>query len=434
MHTPHLDRLVENGVSFSNCFVNSPVCMPSRCSFMTGCYPSQTGVWKNGQELPADFQPVVASSFASGGFQPVQIGKLHFQCHQDSDLDPSPRSRYGFDTFSLSEEPGCYEDAYRIWLRGEFPEYVDTFTVPRPLSFERHGEARNFKVLDAPWQASHSGWIATQFTRYLSSWGIPRNPHFFHLGFYAPHPPLNPTEEMFAPYRDREIPPHHRSPNDSRDPKQLDDLTLQEYRRHFYAMVTGVDLAVGQISQVLKDTGLFDDTLIVFGSDHGDACGDNGRVSKDDSYYDSIMRVPLVLHWPAGLGTGSRKIDGLFEMVDVLPSLLELSSCPIDYRMQGTSFAQDLLSHAIPPGRDSLYAIHGSGNIMLRTSTHKYLRYQDHGQRVSEILIDLENDPHEFHDCAPEPAYRPALEELRNLTMTRHLAASRPIQRPRARF
>jgi arylsulfatase A-like enzyme len=123
------------------------------------------------------------------------------------------------------------------------------------------------------------------------------------------------------------------------DAGQADDQTLKDYKRHFYAMITGVDMAVGKLVDHLKKLGIYDNTLLVFGSDHGDACGDHGRTSKDNSYYEGIMRLPLVFHWPAGLGTQNRRVGSLVEMVDVMPTLLDLASLPIPPAVQGRSYA-----------------------------------------------------------------------------------------------
>jgi arylsulfatase A-like enzyme len=418
MHTPVLDSLVRNGVSFSHCYANNPLCMPSRCSFMTGCYPTRTGVLENGHELDPAFEPVVAREFARAGYQPVQIGKLHFQGHEDHDLDPRARHAYGFEIFELSEEPGCYDDAYTRWLRGEHPDLVDTFRVPRPLSRERHRERERFAVLEAPAHASHSGWVGTQACRYLGAWGPRRRPQFLHLGFYAPHPPLNPTREMFAPYDGAELPAPARHPDDPRDPHSLSPETLREYRRHFYAMVTGVDLALGRIIEQLKAIGQFERTLIVFSSDHGDLCGDHGAVGKNTTYCEGIMRLPLLLHWPEGLGNVPRTVDALVEMVDLLPSLLELAGSPPHPLMQGRSWARPLLGQRAPAGREDVFALHGRGDFMLRTATHKYLRH-DNGETVGERLFDLREDPDEFHDRAADTAHSATLAALRARCLTR---------------
>ncbi len=242
MHTRNLDRLVNAGISFNHCYANSPVSVPSRASFMTGCYPQQTGVVVNGQSLARDFDSTVARVMSRAGYATRQIGKLHFQPHQESDLDPRTKDAYGFDQFLLSEEPGCYEDAYRTWLRTAYPEHVQELSVPRPLSHARKLESTEHHILEAPWQASHSGWIASQFDNAFDSWGVWPEPQFYHLGFYAPHPPLNPTREMLAPYEGAELAPLVRRTVDPRDPGTMTSEQLIEYRRHFYAMVTGVEM------------------------------------------------------------------------------------------------------------------------------------------------------------------------------------------------
>jgi len=437
MHTPNLDRLVREGVSFDQCHVQNPLCMPSRCSFMTGLYPQQTSVTANGHCLPPDFQPTVATAFKGGGFQTIQIGKLHFQPHENYDLDPRARHDYGFDVFWLAEDPGSYEDSYVKWLRAEYPQYVNEFVVPRPTSPERIRE-REGRVIDAPWQASHSGWIAAIAEQYLRK-HQGRGKQFLHLGFYAPHPPLNPTAEMFAPYADKELPPPRCGDEEWHDKpeplagmiRSFSDWTIErfiQYRRHFYALVTGVDLAVGAVLRCLEEWDMLDDTLIVFMSDHGDMCGDHRMVLKQQSFYDELMRMPCVLFWPRGFGQQGRRIGGLIEMVDLLPTLLELAGCDVPDVMVGRSYAAELLSGEPIQPRDDVLAYHEPGWAMLRTATHKYICYGP----GREVLYDLREQPAEVVNRANDhPA---TLKELRERMLYRLLEASRSPLPMRYRF
>ncbi|MBN1808873.1 MAG: sulfatase-like hydrolase/transferase [Planctomycetes bacterium] len=441
MHTPNLDRLVNQGVSFEQCYVQNPLCMPSRCSFMTGLYPQQTGVTQNGHELPWDFEPTVARCFKAGGYHTTQIGKLHFQHHEEHDLDPRPRNDYGFDVMWLSEEGGAYQDAYMTWLTTERPDLVDTFRVMRPVSPERGGEVEG-KVLEAPAKYSHSGWIGEEACRFLERSRLEkyrRTRQFVHLGFYAPHPPLNPTREMFEPYDGREIPRPFRGENEWDDkPEPLSRMLRMcadweeerfiDYRRHFYAMVTGVDLAVGRVLEKLEAQGLLDDTLIVFSSDHGDMCGDHGMILKQISYYDELMRQPCVLFWPRGFGTGGRRVESLVEMVDLLPTMLGLSGCFVPEAMTGRNYAEELLAGDDVPARESALAYHEPGNIMVRTATQKYIRYGND----AEVLYDLEDDPHEtLNRAADQPRL---LERMRETALQRMLEASKSRLTPYYRF
>jgi len=437
IHTPNLDALAAGGVNFLNCFGQNPVCMPSRASFMTGLYPQQTHVTQNGHCLPPEFRPTVASVFGAAGYETAQIGKLHFQPHENHDLDPRPRHTYGFDVFWPSEEKGCYEDAYMAWLRGRYPQHVDAFRIPRPTSAERMAwETPAPHVVEAPWQASQAGWVVETAERYFAA--RPGGRRLVHLGFYNPHPPLNPTREAFAPYEGAAIP----SPRFGEDewagkPEPLasqlrrrsgwSEADLLEYRRSFYAMVTEVDLAVGRLVDWFRADGTLDDTLIVFSSDHGDMCGDH-RMTHKGCFFDEVMHLPLILHWPAGLGTQRRDLTGLVEMVDLLPTLLGLCRAAVPDVMAGRSCAADLLAGHTPDGREDVFAYHGAGQAMLRTDRWKYLRYEPQG---TEVLFDLSQAPPETTDRAVDPACAEVLAEMRQRMLARSLAASRsPLPRP----
>ncbi len=437
MHTPNLDRLVNQGISFENCYVQNPVCMPSRASFMTGLYPQQAGVTRNGQTLRPDFEPTVAHAFKAAGYQTVQIGKLHFQQHEDHDLDPRARHDYGFDVLWLSEEPGCYEDAYMTWLRTQRPDLVPVFRLPRSSHPDRSGEAYG-RVLDAPWQFSHSGWIATLADIYLDRRRDSRQ--FLHLGFYAPHPPLNPTREMFEPYANRDIPEPVWQEQEWLDkPEPLADFlqarsdwTMKEfldYRRHFYAMVTGVDMAIGRLLDSLERNSMLEDTLIVFMSDHGDMCGDHHMIAKQGSCFDQLMRQPCVLFWPEGFGTKGRRIRELTEMVDLLPTLLGLAGGHVPDVMVGRSYAEALLRGSPIRGREDVFAYHEPPwGAMVRTASHKYIRYD----RGAEVLYDLREQPYEVTNRAKDdPAM---LQEMRERLLQRLMEASRSPQRVLWRF
>ncbi|MCC5808045.1 MAG: sulfatase-like hydrolase/transferase [Opitutales bacterium] len=441
MYTPAMDEFFRNGISFENCYVQSPVCMPSRSSFMTGLYPQQTGVLINGHCLPQEFNPTAPRIFSGAGYTAVQMGKLHLQPHEDNDLDSRPRNDYGFDIFWGSEEPGCYNDAYMKWLQLEFPGLQQLFRIERSSSPRRGrgslppDEFVN-KVLDAPWQASYSGWLGSIASNYLSN-GFRRNAHqFIHLGFYAPHHPMNPTREMMAPYKGRDLPDPRIEPGEAEDkpfPLQGQMRTYsdwerkhyRDYRKHFYGMVTGVDFALEQIVGQLKRSNLYDDTLIVLTSDHGDMCGDHGMLEKGYSfYYDETARVPLVMHWPNGFGTKGRKEEGMVEMIDILPTMADLCGINVPEMLPGVSCAEDLLSATPVRGRESTltYAAEGRDNesAMIVTRDWKYIRWS--GNR-GEVLFRRDDDPAEVKNHAP--GEEAVLAEHREILLERLLQAGR---------
>lgn len=439
VHTPTLDRLAGAGVNFHHCYCQSPICMPSRASFMTGLYPQQTGVMKNGYSVPDNFPSLASRLFQRGDFQACQIGKLHLQPHEEHDLSAKPRNTYGFDTFIPSEDPGGYHDAWRQWLSINHPDLLPAFRLPRPNSLERTGEGVHQNPVDAPLAASCSGWITDTACRYLMGPFAKKRlaeKHFLHLGYYYPHPPFAPTREAFNYYENADIPAFNHQPDEDQDkPHPLSwmlnqradwsDAMLTEYRRYFFACVTEVDLALKRLIDELEAVGELDDTLLVFTSDHGDMLGNHRMTHKGKSFYDDLMRVPLILHWPAGFGNKRRDVQGLVELVDLLPTLLECCNITTPGELSGQSFARPLLEGAEPTGRNDVFAQLDDG-VMIRTAQHKLIRFNDHN---SEVLYDLEQDPHEYVNRAGDPGYAGILQAMRLRLIDRLIRASSSPQR-----
>jgi arylsulfatase A-like enzyme len=199
------------------------------------------------------------------------------------------------------------------------------------------------------------------------------------------------------------------------------DEQLLNYKRYFYAMVTGVDMAIGRLLDRLDRIGELDDTLIFFCSDHGDMAGDHRMLGKGyTKYYDQVTRVPCVLHWPKGLGTAGRRVEGLVEMVDVLPTLLELCDAHVPEVMVGRSYASELRTGEPLHTREDVIAYSHDESAMLRTEQFKYCRFPRQG---TDALFDLENDPHERVDISKQtPEVCAALKER---MLDRFLHASR---------
>lgn len=271
--------------------------------------------------------------------------------------------------------------------------------------------------------------MATNFLDYRSR-RDPHHKHFMHLGFYAPHPPLNPTSEMFAPYAEAEIPTFRHGGESypaapfstmARMCQHWSDEQLMTYKRYFYAMVTGVDMALGRILDCLIQIDQLDDTLIVFSSDHGDMLGDHRMLGKGNQiYFDEVTRVPWVMHWPNGFGTESQRIEGLVELVDMLPTLLCLCGGHVPEMMVGRSYASALMTRQKPEAREDVLAYSHPGSAMLRSHDYKYCRFPHLG---TESLFDLQNDPHEQRDIAQK---RPDIvDEMKTRMLDRALEASR---------
>jgi arylsulfatase A-like enzyme len=197
----------------------------------------------------------------------------------------------------------------------------------------------------------------------------------------------------------------------------------QERRRFFYAMCTVMDAQVGRIVDELEQRGELEDTLILFMSDHGDMDGDHGMVSKQASFFDEVMHLPVIFHWPAGLPAG-RRVGHVTEATDLLPTLCDLAGVRIPWQVQGVSLADSLRGETDEPPRESALAMHGSPGsplyAMLRTADSKYIRYGP----GREVLYDLEDDPHEFTNRAGDGDYSDRVAEMRERTLQRMLHAA----------
>lgn len=407
--TPNLDRLAAGGANYTRCFCQNPVCMPSRASFLTGFYPPQTGVTRNGIELPVGTIPTIADYLGGLGYQTTHIGKLHLQNHEEGDLDDRPAGRYGFTTMLLSEARGCYLDAWMKWLMVHHPQEVSAFEVPRATDNSRGSREIRGRTVAAPWQHSHAGWAADAAARFLTGSFVHREaPQFLHLGFHNPHPPLNPTAEAFAPYQDRQLSVPPRRENEADDkPEPLagmlrakagwSDEAFVEYKRYFYALVTEMDLAIGLLIDRLEEADMLDDTIIVFTADHGDMCGNHGMTHKGPSFFDEIMNVPLLIHWPRGLGTERRDIDALVELVDVAPTLVAFAGGVPSPLLPGADLGTPLREGRPPPKKHSVFAFADRGMAMVRTDRAKYIRYRATG---GEVLYDLAYEPRELVNMA----------------------------------
>ena len=198
MVTPHMDRLVREGQSFIRHQIAANACMPSRASLFTGRFPQNHGVITNGVPLPQD-EICIQHVLGDNGYFTGQIGKLHFWPHKERD-HRGPHPPYGFDEMLLSDEPGCYDDAYGRWLEAIGPEAREAGNLGLPL--QRRAMAEIFPG-KAEWtQAAFVGDQSVRFIRRNAG-----RPFFLHAGFYAPHPPLNPPARDFDKYNGKQFPP-----------------------------------------------------------------------------------------------------------------------------------------------------------------------------------------------------------------------------------
>ncbi|TWD84698.1 arylsulfatase A-like enzyme [Kribbella amoyensis] len=419
--TPNLDRLARDGVLFENCYVQNPVCAPSRATLMTSRYPHAHGLWANGVHLPDD-ERFFTKALADAGYDCGLVGKLHLSACKDGRLEP--RHDDGFRVFRWAHDPyrGSSENQYHRWLQ-----------VAHPDLYAKALEEGGGGFDNLPTEAHYSRWIGNETIDYLRSSRDTSKPFCFIANFFDPHHGFGAPKEYLDRYdpdklsrpvtRDGELdtkPPilteasKESYGGHARGYTTYSEDELQETKAAYYAMVSLVDDEVGRILDALEDEGLADNTIVVFTSDHGEMLGDHQLMLKGPMMYDCAVRVPLIVRWPGQLPAGERRSE-LVQWIDLGPTLLEATGeLPLP-RGQGMSMLPLARGDEDAPTRGwALCEYRNSGHpydpavhtTMLRTGQWKLIAY--HGAPATDRdrtgeLYDLESDPDELTNLWDHP-------------------------------
>ncbi|TDE03091.1 sulfatase [Jiangella asiatica] len=422
INTPNLDRLAGEGVLFENCYVQNPVCGPSRASLMTGQYVHAHGEWANGVALPAHAR-LFTKDLAEAGYDCGLVGKLHLAACQHGRTEQ--RLDDGFRVFRWAHDPyrGSSENAYHRWLKASRPDLYEAALDPdSDVDFDT-----------MPTEAHYSRWVGNETIDYLTSSRDKDKPFCFIANFFDPHPGFGAPKEYMDQYDPATLsrpvtttdeletkPPIYTEASkesypDSKGYVDYTDDELQETKAAYYAMVTLVDDEVGRILNALDDEGLADNTVVIFTSDHGEMLGDHQLMLKGPMMYDVAVRVPLLLRWPGVIPPGQRRPE-LVQWVDLAPTLLEAAGVAVRSTHQGASLL-GLVTRTAPWVRDwALSEYRNSGapyeqgvyTTMLRHDRWKIVVH--HGDpatarpRTGE-LYDLANDPNELTNLWDEPEH-----------------------------
>ena len=434
IHTPNLDSLSARGALFNNSYVNCPTCMPSRMSTLSGRYPASLHIKCNGTEMPPEI-PCVQNVLNQYGYHTASIGKLHFKNHASTFRDHrDPHPSYGFRTLILSDEPGCYDDAYIKWVAEHDPEQIDNCRVDTSAACPGEPVRRRPRrtcepyVFDGPEELTHTAFVAEETCGFLQRQGV--EPFFCIAGFYAPHPPLNPPQRFVDMYDPASMPLPKR--NDGENLEDISDGQWRKTRAYYYALISHLDDQVGRIMQTLEQEGLADNTLVIFTSDHGEHLGDHGWIGKGHAY-DSSARVPLIAAFPGQIPEGSQ-YNEIVESVDLVPTILDWCGVQQPPFIQGRSFRPLLAGGSYQPRPSAFIELSrppGSGYMgspmfpkwwtseltfkAVRTDRLLYIRWAD----GRENLYDTEADPDQLTDLSARTDHRTDLLAMRDELMSR---------------
>jgi len=329
VRTPNLERLALRGVTFTSAFTPYPVCVPSRVMTFTGRYAHTTRSRSNSVLMQPEEDHLLAAVVRSG-YTAGLVGKNH--CFDAK----------GLQLFDY------------IWQCGHGgPADPPTEDAAAAVQFIRDSQItrRAWGTATNPYPPEALGTALTvdQAIGFLERQG--GDPFFLWCSIADPHTPLQTAEPYASMYDPSDVPvPEQLAGEISTKPvaQQIDyralagdKATEEDIRRvtaMYFGMVTYIDNEVGRLLDTLQRQGLSEDTIVVYMSDHGDYMGEHGMIRKSKALYDCLMRVPLILSWPARFRQGER-LDDLVEVVDIAPTILDCLGLPHPTGSQGRSLA-----------------------------------------------------------------------------------------------
>ncbi|OIO97605.1 MAG: arylsulfatase [Armatimonadetes bacterium CG2_30_59_28] len=398
--THTLNQSCANGVRFSNAYSATPVCIPARRALMSGITSQRHGDRIFNERLPMEGLTTLAQTFSDAGYQTYAVGKLHVY---------PQRSRIGFDDVTLFEEGrhhlGFKADDYELAL-------MDAGYAGQELTHAMCNNEYTVRPWHLPEHFHPTNWLTHQMCRTVKR-RDPNRPAFWYLSYNHPHPPIVPIASYPDMYADANVPepyigdwagdfetlPYALKVRRDRTPipKPQD---LRRARQGFYAQCTYIDHQLRLVIGMLREEELLDNTIILFTCDHGDMLGNHGLYAKSIFYEDSC-RIPFILVPTADYANfGHHQVDDrLVELMDVMPTLLNMAGIPIPDTVEGMSLMGN-------QRRDHLYGEQNQGDLatrMLRDERYKLIYYAV-GNRFQ--LFDMQEGRQELYDLSSDPAHR----------------------------
>ena len=404
--TPNLDALARTSMRFDNAYCTSPVCVPSRFSYMTGVYPHRGQVWGNTHPWPAEFK-TIGDYFTAAGYRTANIGKLH----------AVSRGNHGFEEYIDHEE----------WFASIGPEKARIFQQETALKTKdgRKGPLPVGRMSLLAEEDHFESFVARESIRFLKQ--HKSEPFLLVSSFVKPHDPFMPAKRWFNmfPRESVKLPDtwgkldlatvprfiKHMVEASPVTPELLDPEQARMRVACYYANLAQADDCIGKVLGTLSELGLDDDTIVMYLADHGDMAGDKGLWLKFIMYENSVG-VPLMFRVP-GLTEADARSKTHVSLTQVMPTLLDLCGVPVPSGLDGDSLAADLRE----PGRTRDTAVFSEFN--LRNSGAKYMiRRGDYKLNywVNDMpeLFNLKEDPKEMKNLALLPEHKGRFDELKS--------------------
>ncbi len=414
--TPYLDHLASIGVRYTNAYTACPSCIPARCALHTGLKAEHHGRVGYQDRVDWDYPVTLAGELAKAGYYTQCVGKMHVHPLRNLmgfhhiELHDGYLHAYRGGNLPYAENQRIADD-YFYWLKTQLGVDRDVTDcgvecnsfVARPWMYEERLHPTN--------------WVTDRSIDFLRRRDRSR-PFFLMASYVRPHPPFDAPECFFELYRNRELAPpalgdwadEERLQRLGRlvdaDTGSVDPELIRQAQVGYYACISHLDNQIGRLLDALKDDGSYQNTIILFTSDHGELLGDHHTFRKTRPYQGSI-HIPLLLAGAPGVKP-STVSDQLVELRDILPTLSELAGAEPPTGIDGASILHDC-------GREYLHGEHTGGelgNQYIVTRQDKFCWFMDSGR---EQYFRLDTDPKELHDAIADPDCQERISYLRQL-------------------
>ena len=396
VRAPNMQALAQSGVVFDSAYCNSPLCAPSRASFMSGLLPSRTRVYDNAAEFAADI-PTFAHALRLGGYRTILSGKMHF-C--------GPDQLHGFEQRLTTD---IYPADFGWTPDWDRPDH-------RPCWYHNMSSVRDASVCVRTNQLDFDEEAAFMAERAIFDLSRSRDQRPFLLvaSFTHPHDPFAVPQRYWDLYREQDVDmptpavaldAHSRRLRHvcATDAEPVTEAQVRAARHAYYGAIAYIDDQLGRLLAALRSVGLAEDTIVVLTSDHGEMLGERGLWYKM-SFFEGACRVPLVVASPGRFA--SRRVAATVSLIDLAPTLIDLVGGNVQslgIGIDGCSLTPHLRGAGGHDGALGEYLAEGAiaPMVMIRRGEFKFI----HSPADPDQLFDLSHDPGERDNLAGNPTY-----------------------------
>jgi arylsulfatase A-like enzyme len=445
LRLPNLDRLCAEGVTFRNHVTTAVPCGPARASLLTGLYLMNHRAVQN--TVPLDSRHMnLAKALRGVGYDPALIGYTTTTPDPRTTSERDPRFAILGDLMEGFRSVGAFEpdmDGYFGWLAQNgyvLPEKRENIWLPEGEDSEPGATDKPCRI---PKELSDSAYFTERALTYLKGKG--EKPWFLHLGYWRPHPPFVACAPYNKAYRPEDMPALKRAATPAEEGAQhpmldfylksidqgsffkgatgagasMDEAEIRQMRATYCGLMQEIDGCLGEVFAYLDETKQWDDTMIVFTSDHGEQLGDHHLLGKL-GYFDESFRIPLVVKNPDAAPRAGTIESAFTESVDVMPTILDwlggdpvrasdghsllpvvAGETPADWR-KFLHYEYDFRDvHYSPAQSDQGLGLDEASLTVVQDNDYKYVHFASQ----PALFFDLKADPDQFRNLAEDPAY-----------------------------